>query len=205
MGLAALGGFMQYQQIGAQADAQQAMYNAQAQVDEQNAKIQARRNESIADQYAQEDMKLNQRARLARGQAAAAMGSSGIDSAFGTGLDVMSGIEDAYKQDKMNLLSNQRMDNYEGRVAESNYINKANANRAASSNVAAQARMAKMSTILGTASSIYGAYQGGGSRSGNGSTSLGDVYGRGYSSIYDYNTGGISKPRLGKQQKWGVW
>ncbi len=156
MGLTALGGYMQYQSIGAQAEAQQKAYNAQAAADEQNAKIESRKQEQIADNYADKAKQLKARMRLAAGQQAAASGASGIDMSSGSSLDILSGMYENYNEDKINLLNNQRTDNYNSRVTESNFINSANANKAAAKNVASQAKAAKFGTILGTAASMYG-------------------------------------------------
>lgn len=156
MGLAAVSGYMQYQQIGAQAKAQQSTYNAQAAADEQNAKIEAKKQEQIADNYADQAKQINARMRLTRGTQAASSGASGIDMSKGSGLDILSGTYENYNSDKISLLNNQRTDNYNSRVVQSNYINSANANRTAASNVRSQAKAAQFGTILGTATSMYG-------------------------------------------------
>lgn len=171
-------GVMQYQQISAQAEAQQAMYNAQAQADEQNAAIQNRKNESVADAYGQEQLKLDARRRLARGQAAAAFGAGGMSMGEGTGLDILTGIQEGWQSDSQNLLTNQRNDIYSGRIQEGNYLNQASANRAASANIGAQAKLAKMSTILGTVANtamVYNKFGGGSSGGSSGSNQFTSV------------------------------
>ena len=157
-GLTALGGLLQYRQQRAQADAQANMYRAQAQAAEQNARIENRKQEQIADNYAHQQVALRARHRLAMGAQRAQTGAAGLDFA-GSAMDILAAGEDAYRQDALNLLSNQRNDNYSSRVAESNYINQANQANAAASNVKRAARMSGLATILGTAASVYGAAQ----------------------------------------------
>lgn len=157
-GLTALGGLLQYRQQRAQADAQANMYRAQAQAAEQNARIENRKQEQIADNYAHQQEALRARHRLAMGAQRAQTGAAGLDFA-GSAMDILAAGDDAYRQDALNLLSNQRNDNYSSRVAESNYINQANQANAAASNVKRAARMSGLATILGTAASVYGAAQ----------------------------------------------
>lgn len=156
MGIAALSGYMQYQQVGAQAEAQQSAYNAQAAADEQNAKVEGKKQEQIADNYADKAKQINARMRIARGAQAAAAGAGGVDMSSGSSLDILSGTYENYNADKMSLLSNQRNDNFNSRVTESNFINSASANRTAGKNVRAQAKASQFATILGTATSMYG-------------------------------------------------
>lgn len=171
-GLTALSGFMQYQQQQQQADAQaaayraqEADYRAQAEAQEQNARVEHRRQESIADAYAQEAVKLRAKRRLAEGKSIANAGAAGI-GVGGSLSDLLSSGEEAYQQDQMNLLTNQRNDNYGSRVTERNYkvaranaLNQANASARAADNVEEQAKWAGMATILGTAASVFGAGQ----------------------------------------------
>ena len=157
-------GFMQYRQQQAQAASQASMYRAQADAAEQNARVESRKQEQIADQYAQQAEKLRARQRIAAGRTAASAGAAGIASGAGSVLDILSSSEDAYREDQANLLGNQRNDNYASRVTQSNYLHQAATNRAAASNVEAQAKWNGISTILGTAASIVtgGSFGGGG-------------------------------------------
>ena len=70
-GLTALSGLFQYRQqqaqIRAQANAQADMYRAQAQAAQQNARIENRKQEQIADNYAQQQEALRARRRIAEG------------------------------------------------------------------------------------------------------------------------------------------
>ena len=61
-----------------QAKQQEQAYKAQAQAAQQNAAIMSRQREQQAEAYAQKQSQLNDRMRLARGQALAAAGSSGL-------------------------------------------------------------------------------------------------------------------------------
>lgn len=155
----------QHQQYKAQADA----YNAQAraadanaQIAEQNQRINDRKAENIADQYAWKQNQLDDKRRLVRGQVAAAQGAAGL-TGIGSGLDLLASSNDAYYQDSMNLLQNQRNDIYDNRIANWNlenqkigYINQGKSMRAAAANVAQQGRMGMLSTLAGGALSIYG-------------------------------------------------
>ena len=67
LGLTALQGYTQYRANEAQTDAQISYYNAQADAAEQNARIQERQGEQIADQYLQQQQKLDARRKLVRG------------------------------------------------------------------------------------------------------------------------------------------
>lgn len=161
LGLTALQGYTQYRAADAQADAQMAYYNAQADAAEQNARIQERRGEQIADQYLQQQQKLDARRKLVRGQQAAAAGASGL-AASGSVLDVMGSSEDAYRKDSLNLLSNQRNDTWSNYVNVVNYQNQANAFRASAANAEQQGKANKFNTILGTATSMFGIARDGG-------------------------------------------
>lgn len=155
----------QHQQYKAQADA----YNAQAraadanaQIVEQNQRINDRKAENIADQYAWKQNQLDDKRRLVRGQGAAAQGAAGL-TGIGSGLDLLASSNDAYYQDSMNLLQNQRNDIYDNRIANWNlenqkigYINQGKSLRAAAANVTQQGRMGMLSTLAGGALSIYG-------------------------------------------------
>ena len=157
-GLTALGGLLQYRQQQAQANAQASMYRAQADAAQQNARIENRKQEQIADNYAQQQEALRARQRLAEGAQRAETGAAGLNFA-GSAMDILSSGYDAYNKDSMNLLMNQRNDNYSSRVAESNYINQANQANASAANVKRQAKMSGLATILGTAASVYGVAQ----------------------------------------------
>lgn len=157
-GLTALGGLMSYRQQQQQANAQASMYRAQADAAERNAQLEGRKQEQIADQYANEAAKLRSRRRLIEGSQRAQTGAAGLNFG-GSAFDILSSSNDAYLQDQMTLLSNQRNDNYNSRVAESNYEAQAANSRAAASNVKRAARWQGLSTILGTAASVYGVAQ----------------------------------------------
>lgn len=183
LGLTALQGYTQYRAADAQADAQMAYYNAQADAAEQNARIQERKGEQIADQYLQQQQKLDDRRRLIRGQQAAAAGASGL-AAGGSVLDVMGSSEDAYRQDSLNLLSNQRNDTWSNYVNVVNYQNQANAFRASAENAEQQGKANKFNTILGTAASMYGiARDGGWFNKSSGGSNGGFVYQSQYSGV----------------------
>lgn len=133
---------------------QQRMYEAQAQTAQQNAAIISKQREQQAEAYAQKQKQLNDRFRLARGQARAEAGASGL-TADGSVADILSSSEDAYKQDSINLLQNQRNDSWNSYVNEVNYRNQANAYNAAASNARKQGHQKMFATLVGSAANIY--------------------------------------------------
>lgn len=138
-----------------EAKQQQAMYQAQAQAAQQNAAIISKQREQQAEAYAQKQSKLNDKLKIARGQALAAAGASGL-TADGSVLDAIGSMEDEHKQDSMNLLQNQRNDSWSAYVNEVNSRNQANAYMAAADNVKTAARRNMLGTLIGGAASIYG-------------------------------------------------
>ena len=157
--------------IQAQADSQASYLRAQAQAQEadaaareRNAQVEARKQEQIADNYGQQQRELRDRQRLAAGSLRAGAGAAGIDF-IGSPLDIASSGQEAYWQDQMTLLGNQRNDNYASRVTQSNYLADAAGyrNQAENSRRQAQATLDDadrqigalgMSSILGTAMSM---------------------------------------------------
>ncbi len=152
MGASALLG---YQQQVKQAESQAAAYKAQAEADEQNARIEGRKQEQIADNYAQEAKNLRSRQRLAEGAQRAQAGAAGVNFS-GSQMDLLSSGLQAYGSDQENLLSNQRNDNYNSRVVQTNYLNSASQNRSAADNVVSSAKSTLIPTLLSTAVSIAG-------------------------------------------------
>lgn len=133
---------------------QEAMYKAQAQTAQQNAAIVSKQREQQAEAYAQKQKQLNDRYRLAGGQARAAAGASGL-TADGSVADILSSSEDAYMQDSLNLLQNQRNDSWNAYVNEVNYRNQANAYNSAAKNAVSAGKQKMFSTIIGGAANIY--------------------------------------------------
>lgn len=148
-GLSAVG---QYQQGKAQA----AAYEAQAEAAYQNAKIQNKKSELMADQYAQKQRELDDRRRLVTGQQIAAAGASGISSNVGSPLDVYTASMDAWGQDTVNLLTNQRNDQWSNYVNEVNYRNQGNAAMANAKAAKQAGTIGAIGTLLGGAASMYG-------------------------------------------------
>ena len=194
----------QKEQSQAQADSQASMYRAQAAAAEHNAKIEAKKQEQIADQYGEEAKRLRARQRLSEGRVRAGAGAAGID-ASGSIMDILSSGQEAYVSDQMTLLGNQRNENYNSRVQQSNYLNEAGSNRAAATNVlndaSRQISALRTSTILGTASSMLPYLSGiGGSSSSSTTTSSSSA--TGWASgmdryTYKGTSGATFKPSLG--------
>jgi len=131
-----------------QADAQSAVYSAQAQAAEQNAKIANRQQESVADAYAEKQGELRQHMRVAAGQQAAAYGARGLEGGTGSALDVLAGTYEGYQHDTRNLLSNQRNDVWGKQVDETNYLNQASQNLAAASNASRAGKWGALTTLV---------------------------------------------------------
>ena len=102
-------GIMQYKQVKQEAKAKAAMYQQQAQAAEQNAKISELRQDQIADKYANDQRKLDDRMRLMAGQTAAQAGASNM-TLTGSPLDILISSYGTYQDDSSQLLQNQRND-----------------------------------------------------------------------------------------------
>ena len=148
----------QYQQSRAQA----AAYNAQAEVAEQNARIQNRKGEQIAEQYNQQQRQLDAKRRLAVGQQVAAAGASGIAAGMGSSLDILTATQNAWEEDSVNLLQNQRNATHDNYVGEVNYRNQASSARAQADAAKQAGNMAMFGTLLSGAASMYGMRSAGG-------------------------------------------
>lgn len=191
----------QKRQVQANADSQASMYKAQAAAAEHNAQMEAKKQEQIADAYGEEQRRLRSRQRLAEGRLRAQTGAAGLDMA-GSSMDILASGQEAYWDDQMTLLTNQRNDNYNSRVTQSNYLTEGKNNRAAAVNVQEDARRQidaldrqssalKWTSILGTASSIAAPFISGGSsaKASGSKTNFGTLTanaGNGYS--WNYNT-----------------
>ncbi len=176
-------GYMSYKSqveaAEAQADSQASMYRAQAQAAEHNAKIENKRQEQIADNYGQQQRDLRARHRLNAGQVRAQAGAANLDMS-GSMLDILSSGQEAYDQDKLTLLTNQRNDNYVSRAQQMNHINEAGAARVAIRNTYADLERKKngikWNSILGTAASIAAPFIGGSGGGNSGGAAAGKNY-----------------------------
>lgn len=155
MGLmAAQTGLSMYQQ-SQQGKAQQAQYAQQAAAAKQNAAIAEHKADQIANSYAQKQKALNDRYKLAVGQAKASAGASGL-TGDGSIADVLSSSADAYAEDTKALLENQRNDSWANYVQQVNQINAMNSYNTAKKNARTQTYWNMAGTLLSGASSIYG-------------------------------------------------
>ncbi len=157
MGLSALSGYNQYQQQQSAYEAQARSYEAQAQAAKQNQKIAEAQRSQVADTYAEKQKNLDARRRIALGQQAAEAGASGL-AGTGSVLDVGAATQEAWKQDSMNLLQNQRNDAMSAWINQANYINQERQAQAAANNTRAQAKKAKLASLVNTAVSMYGSW-----------------------------------------------
>jgi len=202
-------GYANYQSqksaIQAQADSQASYARAQAQADEYNArmaeqqaKVEARKQEQIADNYAKKSEEIRDKHRIQRAAVRASAGAAGLDSAVGSPFDIQASGQEAYWEDQATLLGNQRNDNYNSRVTQSNYMrnseslmNSAENRRREAQNIQADAdrqiSALGMTSILGTASSMipFMSGIGGGSTSGT-STGANSMGYSGYNNPYIY-------------------
>lgn len=144
----------QHQQVKAQT----AMYNAQAQAAEANARISDRRQQDIANQALQERDKMDDKMRLIAGQNTAETGATGL-SMSGSPLQLMSSSYDEYNKDINNWETSKNNSIYNEYLNGVNYRNEANSARAAAANAKRQGRMQMLGTILSGASSMYGLKQ----------------------------------------------
>lgn len=188
--LAVGAGVLSYSAQQQQTDAAVAAYNAQADNADQNARIQSQKGSQIADQYAQQQAKLDDRRKLARGQIAAEQGAAGVTG--GSGLDILSSSNYAYKQDSANLLQDQRYDTWSNYTQQVNFENQASGYRSSARNAQTQGNMAQFGTILGTAASLYGMRSG----SKSGSTGTGNSYSGAYTP-YNATTVGLAAQNNG--------
>lgn len=199
-GLIGASALLGYQQQVQQANTQAKAMRAQAEADEQNARIEGRKQEQIADNYAKEARDLRNRQRLAQGAQRAQAGAAGLGFG-GSQQDILSSSLDAYRQDQATLLTNQRNDNYNSRVIQTNYINDANQKRAAADNVVSQAKGQLVPTLLSTAASIAGAQTPTASGS---SGSTGGSIGNATMKWRENTVSGMSNFSAGKNRGWTI-
>ena len=150
----------QYQQSRAQA----AAYNAQAEAAEQNAKIQERQGELIAEQHAQKQRELDNRRRLVQGAQRAEAGASGISAGTGSALDMYMATMDAWRDDSVNLLENQRETIYDNYIKVGNYNNQAASYRSMADAAKTAGNWGMAGTLLYGASSMLPGLQGAGGK-----------------------------------------
>ena len=186
-----------YQQQVQQAITRAKAMRAQAEADEQNARIEGRKQEQIADNYAKEARDLRNRQRLAQGAQRAQAGAAGLGFG-GSQQDILSSSLDAYRQDQATLLTNQRNDNYNSRVIQTNYINDANQKRPAADNVVSQAKGQLVPTLLSTDASIAGA------QTPTASGSTGGSIGNATMKWRENTVSGMSNFNAGKNRGWTI-
>lgn len=199
-----------------EAKAQENAYKAQAKAAEQNAAIEAKKAEMVAESYGQKQRQLTDKMRLVRGQARAYAGATGTMDT-GSIADILSASQEEYEKDSLNLLRNQRADTWSSYVNQVNYLNQQNAALTAAKNAKEQGRQKMFATILGGASSIYGAMNGGASNNSNsgewfnmGSQNIlntGNAYANA-GKYFDLTSGSLlPKVNLGSSRKtdWTIW
>ena len=147
---------MQMYQNNQQAKMQEAQYKMQAKQAEFNRAAEEHKADKLVESYAQKQHALNDKFKLAAGNARAQFGASGLDSQGGSLSDVIGASTDAYNRDSQNLLSNQREDSWASYVNQVNYLNEQNAYNTMAKNTKRQLAFNQFGTILSGVSSIYG-------------------------------------------------
>lgn len=217
-GLTAITGVLQYQAQQDQAAAQAARYRAEAEnyqnqalAAQQNAQIEGKKQEVIADNYARQEKELRDRRRIIAGQQRAQAGAAGIGQG-GSLLDIQSAGDEAYVQDKLTLLSNQRYENYDSRSNQMNYMNQRDSYNVSARNALKDADYAEdigkaqgLMTILGTATSIIGGLggSGGGASSSSGNVATSTSSNVGTNTTANWNLGsGYNMTRINSLGDW---
>ena len=187
---------------------------AQAAAAEQNAKIQSRQGELIAEQYAQKQQDLDNRRKLIQGAQRAEAGAAGLAGGEGSLMDSQIATTNAYLKDSVNLLGNLREAEYNNDLKENKYKDDAKYYRYQAAAAKQAGRMAQWGTLLSGAASIYGlrAAQGASSAAKSTSAGIASTPATRVAGISDIsndtilksidNTGSFSLP-LKTVQKWG--
>ena len=139
----------------------------------ENAKLQNRQGELIAEQYGQKQRELDNRRRLVQGAQRAEAGASGIAGGMGTAMDTQVATTNAWQEDSENLLGNQREAVYNNYIKEVNYRNQAESYRAQAAAAKRAGSMAQWGTLLSGAASLYGLKTASGTSAAAKSTSAG--------------------------------
>lgn len=147
---------MQLGQQYTQGKAQQSAYEAQAKAASFNQAAEEHRAEKVAENYAQKQHQLNDKFKLATGNARAQFGASGLDSTGGSLEDVLSASSDAYQRDTTNLLSSQREDEWASYTKQVQYLNEQNAYNQMKKNAKKQMYWNMAGTLMSGAASMYG-------------------------------------------------
>lgn len=163
-GLTAISGIMQYNAQQEAAENQAAAYRAQAETAKRNAEIEDRKVEQQVDNTAKQQSRLRIQRAAEEGKLRASAGSAGIGMG-GSVNDLLSVSNEAYLDDQSTLLSNERNQTYDTKVNWANFKNQEAGYRSAADNVISSARTAGIGTLLGTATSIAGMQDWGGSSS----------------------------------------
>lgn len=137
---------------------------AQAEAAEQNAKLQNRQGELIAEQYGQKQRELDNRRRLVQGAQRASAGASGIAAGSGSALDMYMATMDAWREDSVNLLENQRETIYDNYIKVGNYNNQASSYRSMADAAKTAGNWGMAGTLLYGAFSMLPGLQGAGGK-----------------------------------------
>jgi len=158
MALTGLSTISGMQSASNQASAQQAQYNYQAQVADQNVKLAQQQAESNAVAGAQKAQQVYQRSQQIKAQQSVAYSANGLDISAGSPLDILSDTERLGQLDKANTLYDSANNTWAIQNQEVNYQNQAMYARNSAENAGIAGKNNSMAMLLNGVSSIAGQY-----------------------------------------------
>lgn len=141
-----------------QGKAQAAAYEQQANAADQNAKISEKQAEISAQNGAQEEQRIRNRAAAIAGQQKAGFSASGLDISQGSPLDVLTDTSTQGNLDALSTRRNAANQTWGYQVEQNNYSNQAKAARAAASNARQAGTMNAIGSLLTGATSLQSQY-----------------------------------------------
>jgi hypothetical protein len=156
--LAILGTLMSANSAIQEGNAQAAAYSQQAQQADQNAKTSERQAVISAQNGAQEEQRVRNRASAVAGSQKAGYSASGLDIGQGSPLDVLTETNTQGNLDALATRTNAANQTWGYQAEQTNYQNQANQARAAASNAKSAAKMNAFGTLLSGATSMNKMY-----------------------------------------------
>jgi hypothetical protein len=152
--LTAVGTVVSMAAANQQSKAQAAVYNSQAEANEQNAKIaQQQAKDAIQRGQVEEDQQRQKAARI-KAQQQAQFAASGVDSTSGSALDVLTDTMYLSELDAANIRYNAGQEAFGHNQQANNYLFQARSDRAAASNTRKAGRMQMFSTLISGATTM---------------------------------------------------
>lgn len=131
-----------------QGKAQSAMYQAQANTADQNAKISEKQAEISAQNGADEEQRVRNRTAAIAGSQKAAFSASGLDTAQGSPLDVLTDTNTQGNLDALSTRTNAANQTWGYQAEQNNYNNQAGAMRSAASNASQAGTIGAFTSLL---------------------------------------------------------